>query len=74
MSNAFSPAYREHARASIAAHREETALELYDQLHAAEEARQRAEWEGQFDEPFKPDGAEIHKVVERQLAATKQNR
>jgi hypothetical protein len=46
---------------------QEQAGEIYEALCEQEEARQRAEWE--FDSPFKPDGAEIHWVVIRQIAA-----
>jgi hypothetical protein len=48
---------------------EEQAGEIYETLCEQEEARQRAEWEAEFDSPFKPDGAEIHRVVMRQMAA-----
>ena len=63
------PNYQEFARVRRQARSEEAAQEQYDELFAAEEARQRAEWEEQFDSPFRPNGAEIHQVVLRQIAA-----
>jgi hypothetical protein len=70
----MSPAEREFARARREARAEQDADDEYQALFDAELERLRAEWAEQFDAiPFKPDRAEIHRVVMRQLAAMAQD-